>query len=407
MIKCYQDFINESILITSPTFKQIVANVDHPIAKKFMSLIDKDSTETFNYINITDKNDTVSFNQDNQAKIKIQKGATQEELLNDLTNKTGVGRLVRKVLIENGINPTDKEIEQFNTLFKVEYENITKKVQPIRLIQGEEIKKWYFEDNYSVPQRGTLRNSCMKKIINQEFFSLYIKNPEVCKLLILTDEQTDLLLARALVWTTNDGLYLDRIYYSDESEIKKLNNWAKENLGIKYSFHGGTIPKLSIKLNWWIKEDDDFSFPYMDSFPYYNPYDGILANHQFEIKKYYYLQETNGGFEEIIRVYSDITGEWYPSNVAVYSNIEGTWIPDRSAEFSRYHDDYLYRPDAIYSPYFDEWFSITHKDCDLFNVQVWYDKWEYLPDYLEGVAFVERDGEYYSKDLLIVLTKWK
>lgn len=405
MIKTYKDFLNESILVTSSIFKKIVANVNHPVAKNFMTLIDNDSTETFNYINITDKNDTVSFTQDNQAKNKIKSGKTVEDLLMDTTNKTGIGRLVRKVLLENDIKHSDAEIEEFNRLFKAEFEKSIQKTQPIRLIEGEEIKKWYLEDNYINPTKGTLQNSCMKKIICQDFFKLYINNPEVCKLLILVDEETDLLLARALLWTTNDGLYLDRVYFNDSSQEKILNDWAKENIGVKYSFHGGSIPKLSIKLNWWIKEDEDYQFPYMDSFPYYNTYDGILANHQFEIQKYYYLQETNGGFEEITRVYSDITGEWYPSNVAIYSKLEGTWIPDRSAEYSHYHDDYLFRPDAIYSPYFDEWFSITYKDCDLVNVQVWYDKWEYLPDYLEGDAFVERDGEYYSKDLLRVLTK--
>lgn len=398
MIKKYLEFLNESILVTSSEFKTILSKIEHPVAENFIKLIDNDTTQNFNYINVTDKNDTVLFTQDNQAKNKLKSGKTVEDLLKDTTNKTGIGRLVRKVLLENGIKHTDAEIEEFNTLFKAEFEKSTQKIQPIRLIEGEEIKKWYLEDNYIKPTKGTLQNSCMRYSHCQKYFSLYINNPEVCKLLILVDEETELLLARALLWTTNDGLYLDRVYFNDSSQEKILNDWAKENFNIKYSFHGGSIPKLSIKLNWWIKEEDDYSFPYMDSFPYYNPYDGTLANHGFEIEKYYYLQETNGGFEEIIRVYSDITGEWYPSNVAVYSKIEGTWIPDRSAEYSNYHDDYIFRPDGAYSEYFDDWFSIN--DCDLVNVQVWYDKWEYLPDYLKGYAFVEVDGEYYSKDLL-------
>ena len=75
MISNYKTFLIESILHTSDELLDILYEIDHPISNDFISLIDSDIETSYNLLNLTDKNDKISFLPDEQAQRKLK---TQE-----------------------------------------------------------------------------------------------------------------------------------------------------------------------------------------------------------------------------------------------------------------------------------------------------------------------------------------
>jgi hypothetical protein len=63
------------------------------------------------------------------------------------------------------------------------------------LVSGSDISKWYSCDNYK-DMEGQLGSSCMAR--KRNIFSIYENNPDVCQMLILTED--DKLIGRAIVW---------------------------------------------------------------------------------------------------------------------------------------------------------------------------------------------------------------
>jgi hypothetical protein len=72
-------------------------------------------------------------------------------------------------------------------------------VKVFEIVEGDEIAKWYRYENYA-ENKGTLGNSCMRDK-RDSFFEIYTKNPEVCRMLILKED--DKILGRALIWKLN------------------------------------------------------------------------------------------------------------------------------------------------------------------------------------------------------------
>ena len=88
---------------------------------------------------------------------------------------------------------TPKQIEDFTNEFKSVCDTTSDKIQ---IVEGYDIAYWYNKDNY-YDISGSLGNSCMKSM-KSDVFRIYTKNPEVCRLLIITENNK--LKARALVW---------------------------------------------------------------------------------------------------------------------------------------------------------------------------------------------------------------
>lgn len=72
-LKGYLDFIFESVLLTSLDFKKILKSIDDDTARDLHDLIDKDIKTNYNILDITDKNDTISFLSDTQSTTKLKK----------------------------------------------------------------------------------------------------------------------------------------------------------------------------------------------------------------------------------------------------------------------------------------------------------------------------------------------
>jgi large subunit ribosomal protein L23 len=94
----------------------------------------------------------------------------------------------------------------------------------------------------------------------QSFFDIYVENPEVCNLLVLLDNDSKKVKARALIWTLRNGKkVMDRIYSIDSHDVLTFNDWAKNNNVYKMS-------DLDINDLIVILTKSDFNnYPYMDN----------------------------------------------------------------------------------------------------------------------------------------------
>jgi hypothetical protein len=227
--------------------------------------------------------------------------------------KVKVGRIVNKLfskeILQGYVSPRD--VEHFVNSFKSHFDEDN---QYYKIVEGEEIKKWYLEDNYLVINgdcRGTLWNSCMRYYKRQPFLDMYSKNSSFKMLCLLTKDEygEERVRARALLvdaFTEDDSKlpkgtpvkFMDRIYAYYDSDFQKFTKWADENGYIyKYEqnskskpyvyFRGeGCVLNMSVKL-----ENYDFrTYPYLDTFSFFNKREGILYNFPDDHYQYELIQ---------------------------------------------------------------------------------------------------------------------
>lgn len=220
------------------------------------------------------------------------------EYIDNGVNKIKIGRYINKLLdLYFSSNPderkkyTNSDIEAFTNKFISAMEYKRNALDHFKIVKGEDIKYWYLVDNY-VGRTGQLGQSCMRHSICQDFFKIYIDNPDVCQLVIFTDTR-DKLLGRALLWTLEDGnLYMDRIYTTRDSSTELFRKWGNLN-GYRKQYPNSNELKVKIPAKSYEL------YPYMDTFKYYKPEEGLLANRMLETP-YLELQEDNGQAERRI-----------------------------------------------------------------------------------------------------------
>jgi len=342
MIKEYRIFnlykklniLLESLLVTSDEFSNIIFDMANgsgtstsgdPVAMILAAIIGTDIKTDHNYIGLSKRNDMVSSMTDRKA---------QEHLKDDIDpwtkskNDMKVGRIVKSILDSNDIPISQSNIEQFVNVFKANFDRKSGATDTIRLIEGEEIRKWYDADSY-VEGSGQLNNSCMRQKSKSSFLDIYVKNPDKVKMLIYTDT-SDKLLARALVWKLDSGdTYVDRLYTVYDSDIKLVEDWMRNNLESYGSYYGdGGFRGNNLIVT--IKKGDYKKYPYMDTFSYYDPVNGELASRKSDLNNndiIYNIQSTNGSYDEIynINVYSRWEGGNIPREYAVLSDSYG-WL---------------------------------------------------------------------------------
>jgi hypothetical protein len=403
-LKTYSDFLLESVLYTSDEFKKVLSSMNDETARHLLSLIDKDIKTNYNILKTTDANDTISFIPDNQAITKL-KSINLPALFLSKANTTSIGRICRSILNDNGISKTDKEMEIFVNGFKAAYDKINTKEDSIRIVSGEDIRYWYFEERYcdaTRRSRGSLGKSCMRYDEAQDYLNIYVKNPDVCKLVIQVDEGNKL-LSRALLWeTTNNSLYLDRVYYTNDSDNQLLASWTKEKFKDRNVIFIGTREKLEVKLGPIL---DYVQYPYMDSFVYFYAGEQKLYNYdpdKVERKKLFYLQETDGSADRQDNRFCEYIEETWPEDDCVWCEKIHSYLPKHMAVWSEYCNSFLYRENAVQSTiindYLDSQDSIYVYMDSNGRTGVWYpDDSKYRGEYEQD----EMSGEFYIKDLLI------
>lgn len=128
------------------------------------------------------------------------------------------------------------------------------------VVDGDDIRHWYNVNSYEFnDDKGQLGQSCMRHEHCENYFEIYVNNPEKCKLLIFKSSAGNL-LGRALLWVLDDGTkYMDRIYTSQNSFNILFKNWGSVN---GYNQYYPLIKEATITL----KEEVYDEYPYMDTF---------------------------------------------------------------------------------------------------------------------------------------------
>jgi len=379
-------------------------------------------------IDITDKNDLISFIQVNRIKRKIpEAGETlgwtitdkskDSEFWKEGRTEVSIGRWLRRVVKDvHKSSISDSDVEKFVNQYKSAYDGRTN--PGFELISGEDIKKWYHESNYE-NNRGQLGNSCMRYNKCQDYLDIYVKNPEVCNLLILKSTvNPEKIRGRALVWKLKDGsFYQDRVYTNYDSDNLLFSKWTEEN-GIKYKYTDSMSRALEVELG-------DFQYqkyPYMDTFLCYNPDTKMLSDNEdlWPGQGYIKIQDTSGGYESGDVVWSEYYSEHIDRDSAILCNTGNAYNPT----------DWVYRDDAIYLEYKDEWWtqsedivyseyhqesfhiddvvwsdlmqdSLYPKNEDVIKIQIDYRGEQDHVIKSRKDLYIEIDGEYFCKETYI------
>lgn len=107
-------------------------------------------------------------------------------------------------------------------------------------------------------------SSCMTG--NREIVDLYVCNPEIVKMVTMTDHATDF-TARALLWTPQEGKpFMDRIYPASHGpHTQMLTTWAEAH-GFEIRNQQGYYPYVGVNDRWVILQlPESGRYPYIDS----------------------------------------------------------------------------------------------------------------------------------------------
>lgn len=222
-------------------------------------------------------------------------------------SEISVGRLTRALLKKAGVSFKDSEIEDFVYKYRTEVAKLGDVFSRFRILEGEDIRKYYHHDKYE-NEKGTLGSSCMRYQNCQEYFDIYVKNPDQCKLVVLmSDEKEDSICGRALLWNTDGKKVMDRIYTNRTQDeqlfkefAKKEGFYHKKNQNMleyePFISPEGEEVNLYLKIELSVKRYD--YFPYMDTMKYFyegNPsYLSNTSRFGFDFE----LTDTDGGHSE-------------------------------------------------------------------------------------------------------------
>lgn len=415
--------INESIIYFSPKMSNTLNRIkNNPIAKALLGVESTDVTPDMTFVDIA-KSGYVSFITMRNAKNVISKNFNDpwavnidkdpiskkmSEILYDLDmdtripedkktnvylksrNEVALGKFVNKIFPSKF---SDKQREEFVNQFKSTFE---KQGLYFDLVSGDEIDFWYSHQNYS-KMSGTLGNSCMAK--KEGLFQIYTQNPDLCKLLVLIEDNK--LIGRALVWKVhtfdNDKIntewFMDRQYTIEDSDVIKFKNyadekgWAYKTNNNHFSLRQITFKDAVYNVEMQVKLGDKnyTKFPYMDTFRRYDPEKHILYNDDNDDsvnEGQYILDSTDGSYMEIeggnyseyhdcripdgagiwsvplnswiwedeaveVRDGSEVYRGWYPRDFDDITLIDNRWYHINDCHYSDIINDYVIKGNAV------------------------------------------------------------
>lgn len=367
----YLDFIFESVaagkmrLYYSEGFREILNRIysKSNIARLLLNAENSNQiTDYYTLIDVTDKNDKISLIQVNKI-TRVHKDLEDKEEIpfalrqkdssfwNSSRNEMAIGRWTRRIITEvHHSTVTNPELEKFVNLYKSAFDFDA--FSNFELVSGEKIRKFYHYSNYYA-QRGQLGNSCMRYDECQKFLDIYVKNPEVCELLILkSEEDPSKIIGRSLIWKTDKGLYQDRAYTNQDSDIYLFREWAEKNKCV-YRFDN-----LRGNLEVQLGNYEYNYYPYMDTFICYNPKIKILSSddEMWPEHGFHQLQHTDGSYTSYDSVWSDYLNDYITRDDAIYCEISRDWIASDDAVYIQNKDIYVSPEVAFYSEYDDNYY---------------------------------------------------
>lgn len=391
--------INESVIYFSPKFRNLLSKIDNEISNDLMEVEVTDIKPDVTFVDLDpEKDDYLTFTTmknamkviddeythikdienvpdgtgswpDKYSRISLVNAIYDNPKLSDMFKKSRnpirIGKFINRVL---GNKYEPKKVEEFVNMLKAKKEQ-TK--ESFRIVEGEEIAYWYKQKNYAEVS-GSLGNSCMRSK-SDYVFEIYVKNPEVCKMLILVQDEK--LLGRALIWKVDDNpkegdfqYFMDRQYTIKDSDIQKFryyadeNNWAwktnNNHSSTRSVTYKGEVFNYDFDIN--LNKIKYSYFPYMDTFKRYDPENHILYNDDYEDREqqgHYILDDTDGGYREVER---GVWSEWHDTMIdeeyAVWSDWAQSYLDSERATrvdsgSGRYHDWY---PEDCEDIFFDE-----------------------------------------------------
>lgn len=151
----------------------------------------------------------------------------------------------------------------------------------IKVLRGEDIRDFYLNGGIS---------SCMAYRNTQDFLDIYVDNPDVIGLVTIKSGGK---AGRALLWTTEEGDYLDRIYHTSDSCLHALQNWGKQHCKMSYQ-KDSRPPDVEV----YIRDGLRSFWPYLDTYCYMNPIDENECTLSSKSGKFC-LQSTEGTIEDL------------------------------------------------------------------------------------------------------------
>jgi hypothetical protein len=291
-------------------------NGHHVVTNLILNL---DTNPDIGYVGIGEKGDNVTF-------LPMSKFKSETEF-DPWSKKSGrqsmkIGRFIKKLIPEKYFEKyqvSNYHVEVFVNSWKSWFEPVE---YTLKVVEGDEIKHWYHEDNYATvegAQLGTLWKSCMRYRARLKFLDLYTSNPN-CKMLVMIINQRgrEVVRSRALLWDnvtvsksyTEDIMsetvnIMDRIYSTHDSDVILFKKWAEENGYIpKWEQNAKShlffdIKNQPVKIKCFIDlKSSNFSYyPYLDTFPYLNYGSKQISNDEYGFSWDYKLIQATGGLE--------------------------------------------------------------------------------------------------------------
>jgi hypothetical protein len=401
-------------------FKDIKFRDPGNIVSILLHIEDKEEyLDKYTLVDISEeKNDTLTFIQVNRIfrnsdfdDISLTNDIIdlEDKYLSNYRTEIGLGRWVNRVLTEvykTQMLPSQisRLVDFYRSIYDEEHNE-----SMFELVNGEEIRKWYNEDNYD-KNIGQLGNSCMRYSWFDHLFDIYVENPDVCSLLIMYNQSKTKILGRSLVWKLIDGsFYQDRIYSSYDSDMFKIQNWATSR---KYlTFNKNITPKIEVHITPKMFE----SYPYMDTLSFYNPKSGILSSDSdlWPNQGFIKLQDPEGGYISDKALYSKYHSILITdAQLAIGPNgkdyfhreevviVDGKYYFEELTIYSKYHQRTLLINDTVYSEVLDDRLDPKDKNVIKIIINVNGDiDWSVIsrPD-----TYIVVDGKYYNSNIYII-----
>lgn len=140
---------------------------------------------------------------------------------------------------------------------------------------SKHVSYYYKTENY-IEQKGSLGNSCMND--EMEIVGVY-DNIENVNIFVVLDSSNNV-FARALLWKTDKGLYLDRAYMINDLFQYGLYMYAVENFNVKYFYLMDDLPSLSVHISRENMEEiaEGLLIDKYKDFPYFDTFTGFVIN---------------------------------------------------------------------------------------------------------------------------------
>lgn len=247
-------------------------------------------------------------------KMALHKNIDDSKIWTTSRNPIRIGRFVRALLNNVGINYSDYDIETFVNKYKSSYDFYKNELKQFDIVSGDDIAYWYNYKRY-VDGNGSLNNSCMGNVY-KNYFDIYTRNKNV-RMVILYDDNGDIntekyksdkIKGRAILWTCKidgeDAIFMDRIYTVNDSDVElfkqlaRANNWWYKSWQSMEPDEEITNEKKRDYFRIDVKLENCYFdyYPYLDTMCYLKTDESILTN--ADETPYWYLKNTDGSYEE-------------------------------------------------------------------------------------------------------------